>query len=114
MSAAKIPWEQILTVFLSRGADDLDGNTIAAWRLGVRRTSGRAGRSRRLARQLMRLRARRRAGERDEAFVTARDSLAIGAKLRQEISEVSDPVGAEKRLSCAAGDVDIECAVGWP
>ncbi|CDX51937.1 hypothetical protein MPL3365_140121 [Mesorhizobium plurifarium] len=36
MSAGKIPWEQILTVFLSRGADDLDRNTIAAWRLGVR------------------------------------------------------------------------------
>ncbi|WP_201411239.1 hypothetical protein [Mesorhizobium sp. J8] len=71
MSVAKALWEQILTVFLSRGADDLDDNRIAAGRLGVRRTSGRAGRSRRLARQLMRLREQE-AGERYEAFVTAR------------------------------------------
>lgn len=87
----------MLTVFLSRGADDLDGDTIAACRLGVRRHLGPRWSIAPACPSTYAPARVQVAGERYEAFVTARDSLAVGAKLRQEISEDSDPVGAEKR-----------------
>ncbi|TPI74661.1 hypothetical protein [Mesorhizobium sp. B2-8-9] len=90
----------------------MDGDTIAVCRLGVRRHLGPRW-SVAPACPLTYAPARvQEAGERYEAFVTARDSLAIGAKLRQEIPKMAIRWVPTRGLAAPQGDVDIECP-GW-